>query len=65
MYKWYPGKFEGEWDFGFMDAGGMGWTIMLEPVVEDEDDYYQISVQNWASEEELLDSYVYLDDIEL
>ena len=65
MYQWYPGQFEGEWCFEFIDAEGMGWTITLEPMVEDENHYYQINVQNWASEEELLDDYVDLDDIEL
>ena len=29
------------------------------------DHYYQIGIENWASEEELLDDYVDLDDIEL
>lgn len=65
MYHWRPGNSEREWAFEFMDAEGMGWTIMLEPMVEDEDHYYQISIKNWASEEELLDDYVHLDDIEL
>ena len=65
MYQWHPGNSEGEWNFEFINAEGMGWTIMLEPMVEDEDHYYQISIENWASEEELLDDYVDLDDIEL
>ena len=65
MYQWQPGLSEGEWTFEFMDAEGMGWNLILEPIVEEETHYYQISVQNWASEEDLLDDYVDLDDIEL
>ena len=65
IYQWHPGQSEGEWYFEFIDAEGMGWTIVLEPMEEDDIPYYQIRVQNWASEEELLDDYVDLDDIEL
>ena len=65
IYQWHPGQSEGAWFFEIIDAEGMGWTIVLEPMEEDEIPYYQIRVQNWASEEELLDDYVDLDDIEL
>lgn len=65
MYSWRPGNSGGEWCFEFIDAEGMGWTIILEPMAEDEDHYYQISIENWANGEELLDDYVVLDDIEL
>ena len=65
MYQWIPGQSEGEWNFEFMDAEGMGWTILLEPMVEDESPYFQVSAQNWAGDDVLLDDYVDLDDIEL
>ena len=65
MYKWYPSDNMGEWKFGFIDPEGMGWTLILEPMVDDGDHYYQISVYNWPGEEIILDDYAEIDDINL
>ena len=67
MYQWTEGKAEGEWNFEFIDADGMGWTLNLEPLIleEEEHEYYQISVYNWAGKGVIFDDYVDMDDIEL
>ncbi len=65
MYEWYPGASEGEWCFEFLDAEGMGWTLIIDELSEDDALYHQITVQSWSGEEDLLDDYVDLDDIEL
>lgn len=64
MYKWYSSDI-GEWNFGFIDSEGMGWTLNVEPMPDNDVHFYQIRVYNWPGEEELLDDYVDLDDIEL
>ena len=65
MYKWRQSASSGEWEFEFLDSEGMLWTLVLESMVEDEKQYYQITAHNLPYEEILLDDFVNLDDVEL
>lgn len=50
MYQWHPGKSEGEWNFEFMDAEGMGWMVSLNAYEESDGNNFSVSVHNWAGD---------------
>lgn len=64
MYQWHLNNEDEKWNFEFIDTKGVEWTIKLEPILEDEDHYYLVNIENWEGEKELSD-LVDLDDIEL
>ena len=64
VYQWYRGASDGEWDFEFLDSGGMGWTLVLEPLSGD-NGRYRISAHSWAGDEIMLDDPGPYNDIDL
>lgn len=64
MYKWRPGPFEGECEFDFLDAGGMGWTVCVEPYKESDGTSFSIRVYNWASEETVFNEPICIKNLD-
>lgn len=63
MYQWRPGPFEGECEFDFLDADGMGWTVCVEPYKESDGNNFSFRVYNWASEETVFNEPVRIKNL--
>ena len=64
MYRWIKQGAGNYWKFSFLDSSFMGWDLLLEPfLLEDDSRHGRISICSWAGETNVLEEDAYCDDI--
>ena len=64
MYRWIKQGAGNYWKFSFLDSSFMGWDLLLDPfLLEDDSRYGRISICSWAGETIVLEEDAYCDDI--
>ena len=64
MYRWIKQGAGNYWKFSFLDSSFMGWDLLLEPfLLEDDSQHGRISICSWAGETNVLEEDAYCDDI--